>query len=373
MTAKVLVLTSKTGGGHLSLAEALRDRLQDSFTVTIGDPQPSFVHLHYRLISRHALLVWNAQFHAINTSSRAKRALRLYGRFMQKRMAALLAQTQPDLVISTYALFSIAVHRACRQIGRQIPLAILFADPRHLHQAWLAVPEVDAAFAPTRDTYQEALEAGFASDRLHLTGWPVRGQFYRDELPDRAAFLSRLGLDPACFTVFLQGGGDGAARFGQTVEAVLAANGAGRTPRLQIILAAGHNEMLYQRFVRRRHVHALPFTSTIAPYMAAADLIMGKAGPNMLFESVTLGKPFVATTYIPGQETPNLAYIREHGLGWVALDPAAQQRLIHELLVDPERLATVTNTVARYASWNLESTAAIPNIVHQIVAQSTRS
>ena len=59
---KVLILSSKTGGGHVSLAEALRDQLAHDFAVEIVDPQPRVVHWHYRLVSRHALWLWAAEF-----------------------------------------------------------------------------------------------------------------------------------------------------------------------------------------------------------------------------------------------------------------------------------------------------------------------
>src|SRR5260370_31784058 len=76
-TKNIVILTSKTGGGHLSLAEALRDLVmeqteqqatsEENDTVAIQatgisliDPQPGLFHLHYRLVSRHALRLWAA-------------------------------------------------------------------------------------------------------------------------------------------------------------------------------------------------------------------------------------------------------------------------------------------------------------------------
>ena len=85
----ILILTSKTGGGHISLAEALRDLLEgnvqaegnnhDKVTkdtkvaaITIVDPQPGFFHLHYRIVSRYALWLWAAEFHFLDTQRRAR-------------------------------------------------------------------------------------------------------------------------------------------------------------------------------------------------------------------------------------------------------------------------------------------------------------
>jgi len=79
---------------------------------------------------------------------------------------------------------------------------------------------------------------------------------------------------------------------------------------------------------------------------------MGKAGPNVLFETVTLGKPFIATTYIPGQEEANLKFIQRHQLGWVALASPAQRELLATLMAQPAVLAVRVAAVDKYRRWN---------------------
>lgn len=383
---RALLLTSKTGGGHVSLAEALRDRLEPHFHCAVIDPQPSIVHTHYRLVSRYALRLWQMEYRLADRPHRALAAHRLFARLMGRPMRHLLAREQPDLIVSTYSFFSAAMLKAIRDLGRPIATGLLLSDPQNVHATWLAIKDVDCILAPTRETAAQALDAGFASNQVHLSGWPVRSQFYNptSNTLDRRAELQALGLDPDCFTIFLQGGGEGTARFGRTVEAVLEAgsdvaaalaSGSGsasgedgrhngrnhafgsgtrrKHSSVQIILAVGTNEILKARFARVPQVHTLPFTKEIARYMALADVIMGKAGPNMLFEAVTLGKPFVATTYIPGQETPNLDFIRRHELGWVALETHEQAALIRRLLTDPTELHAKVRSVDLYRQWNL--------------------
>ncbi len=209
----------------------------------------------------------------------------------------------------------------------------------------------------------QTLAAGFAPAQVHLSGWPVRRQFYAPNgsgatpgqplaAAERDAALQALGLEAGRFTVFLQGGGEGTARFARTVAAVLGAGADDPAHAVQIILATGTNELLHARFAHTPRVYALPFTREIARYMQLGDVIMGKAGPNMLFEAVTLGKPFIATTYIRGQETPNLDFIRNHNLGWVALDAGEQRALIYALVHDPSRLTAQARAVEQYRAWN---------------------
>ena len=357
----ILLLTSRTGGGHISLSEALRDRLEQHYSLEIVDPQPRFFHLHYRLLSRYALWLWSAEFRLSDTPRQAFLTHRLFTPLVARELKRLIAHLQPVMIITTYPFLTYEVMQVLTNTNTHIPFVMLFADPNSIHASWLTERRAAAVLAPTRETYEMALASGFDHARLHLVGWPVRTQFAsavaearRDEV------LTRIGLDPTCFTVFLQGGGEGAAQFGQTVKRVL---GLG----LQVILATGTNSSLLTQFKSVQHLAALPFTKEIAPFMAAADVVMGKAGPNMLFESVTLGKPFVVTTYIPGQEEANLEFIRRHQLGWIALAHDEQRTLLTRLSNDNNELQAMAKSVDTYRRWNANANEQIVPLLESLV------
>ncbi|HEY7417369.1 MAG TPA: glycosyltransferase [Ktedonobacteraceae bacterium] len=358
---KILILTSRTGGGHISLADALNDQLANSYTTEIIDPQPHFIHLHYRLVSRYALWLWAAEFRWLDTPKRSLMFHRASTLVMTKGLAAVLDRVRPNLIITTYPFLTYEVTSALRSLGMHTPLALLFADPNGVHASWLTEQQA-FALAPTRETYAQALAVGFDPARVHLIGWPVRKQFYEVDDTQHTATLSDLGLDPERFTIFLQGGGEGAARFSRTVEHVLATQA-----RLQVILATGTNQKLLARFKNVPHVHALPFVKNVAPLMAASDVVMGKAGPNVLFEAVALGKPLIATAYIPGQEHANLEFIRRHQLGWVALHSDQQQLLLKNLAETPSELEAMRSSVARYREWNTSAYQHLLPIIKKLI------
>lgn len=362
MTRTILILTSKTGGGHISLAESLHDRLAHNYIVELLDPQSRIFHWHYRMVSRYALWLWAAEFQLIDKPWWALQAHRAFTRTVAKSLDVAIKRIQPDLIITTYPFLTYEVVQALQKLRQEIPLAMLFADPSRVHGSWLTERHTTATLAPTRETYVQALSANFDPARLHQVGWPVRNQFYHVDGSQRAEMLERLGLNCACFTIFLQGGGEGAAQFGRTVEHILDID-----QNLQVILATGTNHALQMHFNGVKNVYALPFTKEIAPYMAAADVIMGKAGPNMLFEAVTLGKPFIATSYIPGQEEANLEFIRHHQLGWVALRREQQQILLKKLLVNPSELQAMKATVATYRQQNAKGADLIVPIIKRLL------
>jgi UDP-N-acetylglucosamine:LPS N-acetylglucosamine transferase len=362
---KLLILTASTGGGHVSLAEALRDLLADACDAEIVDPYPAIVRLHYRLVSRHAPAIWAAEYALLDTPRGALAAHKLAALALNRRLAALLRHGDYDLALSTFPFLTHTVMRAIRSLARPIPFVMLPTDPDKLHATWLTERGAAATLALTRETYAQMLAAGFAPDRLHLTGWPVRRQFWDDAHAPRAAALAQLGLDPDCFTLFMQGGGEGSAGFARGVEVALAAV----PDRIQIILATGTNRGLAERFGGTARVRSIPFTPDIAPLMAAADVVLGKAGPNALFEAVALGKPFIATTYIPGQEHANLAFIQSHGLGWVALEAPAQRQLLAALAANPGQLRSMEASVRRYREWNAAAVASIPQLISGLIAR----
>jgi UDP-N-acetylglucosamine:LPS N-acetylglucosamine transferase len=358
----ILILTSYTGGGHVSLAQALRDRLAPTHAVEIVDPQPRFLHLHYRLVSRYALWLWSAEFRVSDAPRKALLTHRALTYLLGAALTDLLERMHPDLIITTYPLLTYEVMQALRRTRAQVPFVTLFSDPNKVHATWLTECCATAMLAPTHEIYVQAITAGFAPERLHLVGWPVREQFSRCSDAQRSQTLTRLGLAPDRFTVFLQGGGEGAARFSATVERVLAAG-----EDVQVILATGTNRRLWAHFQGVKNLYALPFTAEIAPFMAAADVIMGKAGPNMLFEAVMLGKPFIATTCIPGQEEANLEFISRHKLGWVALTSEQQCTLLAELLANRTALHEMAATVDAYRRWNAEANEAIVPVIESLL------
>ncbi|HRJ41039.1 MAG: hypothetical protein KJZ86_11550 [Caldilineaceae bacterium] len=374
----LLILTSQTGGGHVSLAEALADLLADGYSSTVVDPQPSWIHRHYQLVSRHALWLWSAEFQITNTPARAALVQRLFSLFFRSRLAALIAREEPVAILSTYPFFSYSVQQALGASGQTIPLILLYSDPLSLHWAWLAVKDAALNLAPSREAYAQALAAGVMPAQTHLIGWPTRRQFYAPDGDAAQAAWAETGFARQRLTIFLQGGGEGSAGFAQAVEELLSLTDPGGEPALQLILAAGTNRRLLAAGTNRRlqqqfrdhpTCHVLPFTKTIAPWMACADLVMGKAGPNMLFEAVTLGKPFLATTFIPGQEEGNLEMIRKYGLGWVALTPAEQMNLIRSLLDDASLLGAMQASVADYRAWNGTGVAQVRPLVEAAIAR----
>ena len=62
-------------------------------------------------------------------------------------------------------------------------------------------------------------------------------------------------------------------------------------------------------------VTVLGYVSNMAEWLAAADLLVTKAGHGALAEAACLGTPTLITGYIPGQESGNVTWAEDHDRG----------------------------------------------------------
>jgi UDP-N-acetylglucosamine:LPS N-acetylglucosamine transferase len=361
-TPKILILTSLTGGGHLSLAQSLEEILADSYEIHIADPQAEFIREYYTWAGRRASKSYGKGYDLTDS----KQAALLFHKFLtllvQKRLHALVEQIQPHLIITTHTLLSYAIDHVIKRRRASIPLVFQLSELEVVHATWLTVKNAAAYFVPTVEIMEQARHSGIDESRLYFTGFPVRQQFLQDYRANRAEIFASLKLDPSLFTLFLQGGAEGAAGIEQTVQSILASD-----TSIQIVLAAGTNTTLAARFNAADRVRVIPFTRTIAPYMAAADIVVGKAGPNTIIETVMLEKPFIATAFIPGQEAPNLAFLERHNLGWVCLEREVQESLILQLATDPTLIAAKMPDIQRYRAESLKARRLIPTVIDQLI------
>lgn len=363
---KILILTTRTGGGHMNLARSLKEKLPPYYEAYIEDPYPDLLHDYYAILSRYFLTAWDIQYKVFDSQPGALLFHRAMTFLIKQSIIDIIEKIKPQLIISTHSLLSYEVARANEQRGENIPLVFQLTDLEEVHTTWFTEKSAVAYLAPSREIYAQALRLGIDEQRLYATGRPIRKQFLDTSSFNRSETLRSLGLDPDLFTIFLQGGAKGSAGIHRTVRSILTAD----VP-MQIILAAGNNPLLAKHFLGIERLHVLPFTEAIAPYMAASDLIAGKAGASFLTEAFILEKPFLVTTFIPGQEGPGLRFLKRHNLGWVCLDAASQKQLLTTIASNPAMMTEKVADIQKYKAWNLQANATFAPIIERLLPVSS--
>lgn len=329
MARRVVFLISDTGGGHRAsasaLAEALHSQHGDALDCQVVDlltdyaawPLNSAADCYEPAIN-HRLWLWRAGWSAIQNAS-FWRAVELLAQVWQRGgLRRFAADCRADLYVSVHPLLNRLVRRSLARCHPQARFATVVTDLDSAPRQWYD-PGVDLLVAPCPAVQAAALRAGLPASRVRLAGLPIRLQFSQVGLDHRQA-RAALGLAPRP-TVLLLGGGAGIGRL-EEIALALAPVLAAREGQLAVI--CGRNDALRSRLAARRWplpVRVAGYVDDMPLWMAAADLLVTKAGPGTIAEALACGLPLVLSGFVPGQETGNVRYVQENGVGVYCPDP----------------------------------------------------
>lgn len=256
-------------------------------------------------------------------------------------MIRLLKRIQPDLCVATHFLPAeiIAWLTAKRKLRARNAIVVTDYD---VHAMWL-VSTVDRYYVAIAEAAEYLAGIGVPREKLKVTGIPIDPLFASPL--DRAAARKHLGLDAEATLILVAAGGYGIGPVEQLVRDLLALQ-----KPWQIAAIAGKSEKIRKRLEElARSAGNLPtggrrlcpvgFTTEMDQYMAAADLMVGKAGGLTTSEALARALPMALVEPIPGQEERNADHLLEAGAAIRCNNLPAAAWKIAALLDDSTRLA----------------------------------
>jgi processive 1,2-diacylglycerol beta-glucosyltransferase len=218
--------------------------------------------------------------------------------------------------------------------GRRTPPHTSVVTDFVAHSQWIA-RHIDCYCVAADEVKHEFIARGISAQRLVVTGVPVRAEFA--EPMDPAAARAALGLGDRAPVVLAMAGSHGSlGRLRDVVHAL----GAVERP-LQALLVAGHDARLKTRLERLTdgtRVRTLGYADDVRRLMAAADLLVTKAGGLTLAEAMAAELPVLAYGSLPGQERRNERFAARTGIGLVARSYLELVHLLDRALDDADLL-----------------------------------
>jgi len=346
---RVLLLSATSGAGHLRAAQALEKAF-----LARGDCNVEHIDaLQY--VSRLFQRVYDRAY-----ISMVRRAPELMGVLYERTdqpwhhprrrlaldrlntgpMIRLLKRIQPDLCVATHFLPAeiIAWLIAKRKLRAHNAIVVTDYD---VHAMWLC-RTVDRYYLAIEEAAEYLARIGVTREKLRVTGIPIDPLFATPV--DRADARKQLRLDADAPVILISAGGYGIGPVGQLVKDLLALQGP-----WQIAAIAGKSEKTRKRLEElARGAGNLPsgsprlcpvgFTAEMDKYMAAADLMVGKAGGLTTSEALARALPMALIEPIPGQEERNADHLLEAGAAIRCNNLPAAAWKIAALLDDPARL-----------------------------------
>lgn len=217
----------------------------------------------------------------------------------RRQAARILKQFRPDLVVGTGGYASFPAVREAARMG--IPSAIHESNVYPGLTTRALSDKVDLVMVG----FPEAAEYYRNAKKVVVTGTPVRAEFFR---LDRESARASLGLTDGAPLVVSFWGSQGAGHMSDmTVELVERWAAEGR--RFHYVHGAGRDYEDMRAELARRGVavsdsEVRPYIDNMAAVMAAADLVLCRAGASTLGELTALGRaailvpsPFVAANH----------------------------------------------------------------------------
>jgi 1,2-diacylglycerol 3-beta-galactosyltransferase len=324
----------------------IQTEIVDALAHHVPFPLSRVGRLYAPVVSRIPWL-WRFLWWLTDSPKRARQFFAALHPWVGPTLHRLFLASQPDAVVSVHPVFNHLGVWTLRQMGWPTPFITVVTDLVRAHPFWLC-PRVDLCLTATEEAHRDAFRAGVPPAKTRVTGLPVSLKFSRGQ-PEKQAARTRLGLCPSRPVVLLMGGGEGMGRLYEVARAIATA----RLPA-QMVVVTGRNKKLRQRLEAiawEVPTRIAGFVGNVPHWMAAADVLVTKAGPGILSEAFIAGLPVVLSDAIPGQEAPNVDYVVRHGAGVAETDPARIATWLAQRLRPGDatlaRMAAATRRLAR--------------------------
>ncbi|HSU25980.1 MAG TPA: glycosyltransferase, partial [Pyrinomonadaceae bacterium] len=368
-------ISSDTGGGHRSAAQALAVGLQrfwqgESIAVRIIKAVEDSHHVTEKLVGLYNWLLRNKQgwmkylYWAVNKFRPETRE------FFHKRsigyLRDLFEKWCPHVVVSVHPLTQHIFGRILRELNltSQIPLVTVVTDPCYGFWKGWACDDVSLYLVANDDARQQLLDYGVSAEKIKISGLPLHPKFREANETDAQNARKAFGLDPDKFTVFVNagwiGGGNIPAIFRELVRGEL---------DVQAIFLAGKNEELRKEAeelakTAKFPVKVIGYSDEIEKLMQSANVMVSKLGGLTTFEALACRLPIIADATTPPmpQEAGTVRLISKRGAGILLERSIDIVPTIRSLVGDPQRYQRMKAATAGLS---------VPNSTERIIQEIT--
>ena len=335
---RLLVLTSATGAGHDTHAQATADwcaQLYGSDVEVVIDHTLEDSHVFYRqavnfynFIQRRMPGFHHVYYNAIELLELLNPGTVSLGRDYYIR---LLKRVQPDAILSVMDCLNRGYFELAKAVlGTKAKCATYcteFEGGYGFSRNWVN-PRGDYFFGRTEEAVKASLKLGMNPEHALVAGHWAPPPFYAPALTaeEKASYLREtLQLDPKRFTLLLSTGGAGAQNHTAIIRALFPFQ-----ERIQIVALCGRNEQAradLDKWASKEApfaVKTLSFTNEMAKLLQVSSAVVARAGATTAGEALLSNCPviFNGIGFMMPQELPTWRYFHARNIGHRAFSAA---------------------------------------------------
>jgi UDP-N-acetylglucosamine:LPS N-acetylglucosamine transferase len=352
---RIDIYTIDIGGGHIAPAQALKQQFDlmarrdlDVRVVNVGIVLGArFLRFIYKLYWNWALRyppVVNAFYRGADNPFLIKIVDRILGIGILPRFVSYIEKEKPDLVVSTYFTFTHYLE-LLKRVGQLDAIAVMLnPEPFDSHQVWFS-PSFDWSLVFSEKSRREIVAKGISARKVKVFPFPIKPSDAKRR-KSKTALRRELGLERDAFTVLFFFGAEGIGPVRKYVAALVE-----RGLDLQAVVICGRNGRLrtdMEAFARGPtgpvRVAVRGYVSNLADYISAADVVVGKSGPNQVFETLLQERPIIISSFLANEKETTDWVIRNRA-GWLTRTPGSLAGLLAKLAAKPAILAQYQKSI----------------------------
>ncbi len=342
---KILILMSKTGNGHLSVAESLKEAFEytdkDKYEVKIVDGLQEYssklmknISKSYVPIVKYVPSLFTSGYYFTDNEIRQSLFLSLIRLHSKEKITKLVDNFKPDLIISVHPLLNHITGEIAK--SKNIPFVVYITDMYHVHESWFN-RKADLYLVSNKYIAKQCRMHGIKNISIHPI--PVKLKFFKDI--DKDKIRKKYNIDKNKYTLLVTFGGGGTVSPIKLLKDLMKKN---MGDRYQVIVINGKNKKTYKDVEKLKELNKknslkivnLEFIDNMEEIMSISDISICKAGSTTVQELFTMSVVPIIVNYVRGQEKTCSDFVKLKRAGIVNKRKVIES--IENITKNPKRL-----------------------------------
>ncbi len=344
---RILIVTNPAGSGHIQVAKLISQKLSENNDIEFEvfdmmEPQKylrsKFIlgtYLKsYKYKSLENFYAWIYYNYESLYDKKLLRAMLDYGK---KRFFKKVDEFKPDVIINTFPL--VASYKM-EQLGYKIPLYTVVTD-YHVNSTWIS-KSCKKTFVPTDTVKQQLLESEISSDKIVVSGIPIKQQFFKEINTSEIKQKTKLLNNKPTIVVFA--GTHGVLpNVKKICKAIL------EQSDVNMIVVCGKNEKLYKKLqkLNLENLKIYGYVDNMEELLAISDLVITKPGGIGITEIASIGVPMIFPNPAKGQEGENGKFFENSNASIITDGLNETIKVANEIIKDKPKLSFMKDALAK--------------------------
>jgi len=340
---KICILYTNSGAGHIAAAKALKTVFEQQknvqvdiidFSVKYQIPIFKGAQKSYKFILKHTMFLQPYIVKFFDMALPAYVFRKLFTTLSKSKLDKFLKEYPADYYISTYYTDT-EIFRAIKKNYPKAKTMMVIVDIMHALRLWFD-PITDLTVIPTQEVYDMGSKYFMKySEKVVLYGLPVAQNLFDNV--SKYETKAKLGLNQNPM-IFIAGGGEGMEQVPEIVKTIDVLN-----DNITLCVVCGKDikqKEFLEKQIYKNEVKIFGWVENFTEFTLASDVVVTKAGPATVWETISAGRKMIVYGFIAGVEDGDVSFAINNGDVIFEKDPQKIGYAIPSMLSKPDPIVS---------------------------------